>query len=70
MTTQKDLILSHLRDKGTITSMEAIREYGITRLGAVIFFLREDGYNIDTDMVSTKNRYGHPVRFAKYSLEE
>ena len=35
--TQKEVILEHLRKYGSITSMEAIEKYHITRLAAVIF---------------------------------
>ena len=40
--THQDRILNHLITKGSITSWEAIKEYGITRLSAVIFNLRKE----------------------------
>lgn len=66
--THYDRVLRHLKEKGHITSLEAFREYGITRLSAVIFNLRQDGYNICSDRASRKNRYGKMVTFAKYTL--
>ena len=66
--TQKDRVLRHLRDFGSITSMEAYNEYGITRLSAVIFNLREMGYNIKTVNETGKNRYEEPTRYARYTL--
>lgn len=35
--TQKSMILKHLKDVGNITSWEAIKEYGATRLSAIIY---------------------------------
>ena len=64
--TQCDRILRHLKDYGYITPMEAISDYGITRLGARIWDLKDRGYLIQTNMVSAKNRYGEPTHFAKY----
>ena len=45
---QSDAILWHLKKYGSITSYEAIKEYGATRLSAIIFNHRKDGYNIDS----------------------
>ena len=61
-------VLRHLKEKGHITSLEAFREYGLTRLSAVIFNLRQDGFDIASDKVGRKNRYGKMVYFAKYTL--
>lgn len=66
--TQKDIVLKHLRDFGSITSWEAFTEYGITRLSAVIYILRAEGYDIESETIKTLNRYGNPTRFSKYSL--
>ena len=64
--TQKGMILKHLKDVGNITSWEAIKEYGATRLSAIIYDLKKDGYAFDEEWVSTTNRYGDPVSFKKY----
>lgn len=66
--TQKDIVLKHLRDFKSITSWEAFTEYGITRLSAVIYILRAEGYDIESETIKTLNRYGNPTRFSKYSL--
>ena len=60
---QKDLVLSHLM-KGTITSMEAIYAYGITRLAARVADLRRDGWKISTKTIKKNGK-----SFAEYSLE-
>lgn len=63
--TQKHKILEHLKDpnKRYITSWEAITEYRITRLGAYIKFLKEDGYIIDSENVTQDGK-----TFSKYWL--
>lgn len=70
MTTQNERILRHLRDHGSITSLEAFAEYGITRLSARIFDLRHDGHKILSFVETAKNRYGEPVRYYRYMLDE
>ena len=68
--TQEQRILKHLKENGSITSWEAIIEYGITRISARIFELRKQGYRITTERETRKNRYGDNVSFAIYKLEE
>jgi hypothetical protein len=69
--THRELILRHLLDFGSITSWEAIREYGNTRISATIHNLRHrDGYPISSRMVPFRNRYGHVSQYAEYVLEE
>lgn len=66
--THYDRVLKHLQDHSSITSLEAFRDYGITRLSAIIYDLRKDGWIIDSQRVSCKNRYNKTVYFAKYCL--
>lgn len=67
--TQTHMVLRHLKDhKQGLTSWEAIKEYGCTRLSAVIYLLKKRGYNIAKDTVYSRNRYGNPVHFARYYL--
>lgn len=67
--THKALILRHLNDYGSITAWEAVKDYGIMRLGARVWDLRHAGWPITTTMEVSVNRYGMPVRYARYSLE-
>jgi len=67
---QTETILNHLRIIGGITTMEAIRLYGCTRLADKIFMLKNRGYQIKTVMTEGENRYGEKVRFAKYLLSD
>lgn len=59
-------ILKHLKDVGSITSMEAFQLFGVTRLSARIFDLRKKGYIIDTLMLEGTTRFGLPCKYAKY----
>lgn len=68
--TKMEQVRQHLLDKKSITSWEAINFYGATRLSAIIFNLRGEGFNIDTESVKRKDRNGNPVTFGKYILIE
>lgn len=64
--TQHELILKHLDECGSISPFEAFSEYGITKLATRISELKKLGYEFATIRVEQKNRYGQPVRFARY----
>ena len=52
-------IIKHLMENGSITSWEAIKEYGATRLSAIIYVLRHKyGMNIVSDDIEFIDRYG------------
>jgi hypothetical protein len=68
--TQHDRILRHLYDYGTLSTLEAMREYGIMRLSARISELKDRGYKISSTRKDGKNRYGEPTHYAIYKLEE
>ena len=68
---QKQRILEHIQKHGSITQKEAWDLYGASRLSAIIYDLKnKDGYNIKTEMVKGKNRYGEPTCFGAYSFIE
>ena len=67
--TQNDRILRHLRDYGSISSMEAVQEYGIMRLASRISDLKKAGIPIYREMVTGKNRYGENTSYARYSIK-
>lgn len=68
--THEKMILQYMRKHGSITAMDAIRDFGCMRLASRISDLRWDGYNIETVMESGKNRQGETVRYARYYLNE
>jgi len=69
-TTQCEKVIRHLRDYGSITSLEAITEYGILRLASRISDLKNQGYAISSERATGKNRYGEVTHFSVYRLEE
>lgn len=69
--TQYDVILDYLKRNGSITSMEAIKNFSITRLSAIIFMLKKDGYNIESFYKTGKNKkYGWSTHFVEYILKD
>lgn len=65
---QKDLILAHIEKHGSITPLEAERLYGCMRLGARIWDLRRDGYDIVSEIVEVPTKNGGKARVARYRL--
>lgn len=68
--TQSEKIMKHLKIFGSITSLEALEEYSCMRLASRISDLKKDGARIRKEIVIDKNKFGEPVHYAKYSLEE
>ena len=66
--TQNTIVLEYLKKWGSITTAEAFDNLGITRLASRIHELRKMGYEIITEKVTRKNRYGKKVTFARYRL--
>ena len=66
--TQNMLLLSHLKKGNSITSLQAIRQFGITRLASRICDLRQSGINVQDEWLVEYNRYGQKTRFKKYFL--
>ena len=69
MKTQKERIRAHLRQYGKIDDTQARDRYGIRRLGARIWDLRQEGLPIETIQTHSKNRYGQKVTFATYKID-
>ena len=67
---QKETVLKHLQEHGTITDLAAYRLYAIRRLGARIWELRDEGHKIKTENTKEKNRFGKMTVFATYVLEK
>ena len=66
----KELILAHLQEQGSITSIEAIEKYHCTRLSHYIYLLRKEEHTIISEDVcfihSITGRKGH---YSRYRLE-
>lgn len=66
---QTEAVLDHLQKYGHITSMEAIQLYGATRLSAIIYNLKRDGYTIVTEFIVVPTRYSKDTSAARYILK-
>ena len=54
--TQREAILKHLKRGKTITSLEALQKYGCLRLATIIYSLRKEGFDIETEMVDVNGK--------------
>jgi len=59
-------IMWHLHNYGKITSIEAINEYGITRLSDIIYKLRRQGITIISEPKTVKTRHGRDTDISVY----
>lgn len=66
---QTDRIIQYMRDFGSITPIDAMRDLGVMRLASRISDLKKAGVSIERTMVKAKNRYGEDTSFASYRLE-
>lgn len=49
-------VINHLRKYKSITSLEAIKKYGATRLSGIIYVLRDRGFVISTEIIYKKKQ--------------
>ena len=69
-TSQLKQVLEHLKEHGGITSYEAFKLYGATRLSAIIHILRhKEGYSIASHYERVPTRNGFQTTIAVYKLE-
>ena len=66
--TQTEKILRHIEEHGSITPLEALQEYGIMRLASRMCDIKRAGYTVHKVTETAKNRYGEPVRYARYTI--
>ncbi len=67
--TQKESVILYLEWFGEITPKEAMEEFGIWRLSAIIYNLRhKEKIKIETELINTVNRFGNDCNYAKYKL--
>lgn len=66
--TQCERILNYIEENGSITQLDALREFGCMRLASRISDLKRQGVPVIRKMETSKNRYGEPVSYARYSL--
>jgi hypothetical protein len=66
--THETRLLRYLAQHKSITSLEAIRDLGNTRLAATICTLRKKGNDIASSSVDVDTRWGTKTQVAKYTL--
>lgn len=64
--TYEELILTHLQRYKQLTDVEARERFGTNRASEYIRRLREKGHMIDTEWVTSKNRYGKKIKHGVY----
>jgi hypothetical protein len=61
-------VYDFIKKHGSITTQQANKELGETRLSARIFELKEKGVNIQDEWVRVTNRFKEPRRVKKYFI--
>ena len=69
-TTQCERIVQYMQEFGSISTIEAFSDLGVTRLASRINDLKRMGYRISSTTGSGRNRYGEKTHFSIYKLEE
>nr|DAG46189.1 MAG TPA: helix-turn-helix domain protein [Caudoviricetes sp.] len=67
---QREKIVFYIQKFGSISSMEAFQDLGITRLSARIYELREEGYKFEETFKASKNRFGEIVYYKRYRFQK
>ena len=67
--TQCMKIVKYMHDFGSITPVQAMKDLGVMRLAARISDLEAEGWEIQHDRETGRNRYGEKTTYAKYSLK-
>lgn len=65
----KNKILNYMNEFGSITTWDAFRDLGCTRLSEYIRQLRKDMI-IEDEWVQTTNRYGEKVQYKRYWIKK
>lgn len=71
MATQKQMVMAYIEKNGSISSRDAFSELGVTRLSAVIFDLKEEGYEFEKKTERGKSMFGgRNPHYARYFLKK
>ncbi len=70
MRTQSEKIIEYIKRYGSITPLDALREFGCMRLASRMCDIKAMGYGIVREIESAQNRDGEPVRYARYRFAE
>lgn len=67
--TQAQRVLDYIREFGSITQLEALRDLGVMRLASRVSDLRREGYNIVGKREAVVNRYEETCYIKRYREE-
>ena len=65
---QTERIIKYVNDFGSISTLEAFRDLGITRLSARIWDIEKSGKTVRREMEIGKNRYGEVTHWTRYRI--
>lgn len=68
--TQSERVLDYIKEFGSITQLDAIRDLGIMRLASRVSDLKKGGVYITGKYEKVKNRYGEETQIKRYSIVE
>lgn len=66
--TQCERILQYIEENGSITQLDALREFGCMRLASRMCDIKKMGYAVIKRTEKSKNRYGDTVTYARYFI--
>lgn len=67
---QTQRIINYMRQFGSITDSEAVKDLGCHRLAARIHDLKKMGYEIQDEWESDFNRFGEKTEYKRYRLAD
>lgn len=68
--TQCNRVDWYIREYGSITQLEALRDLGVMRLASRISAMKKDGMDIKDRWVEVKNRFGEVCHVKQYYYED
>lgn len=66
--TQAERVLDYMREFGSITQLDALKDLGIMRLASRISDLKKQGFHIKSETVAVKNRFDENCYIKRYRL--
>lgn len=68
--TQEQQVYEYIKEHGSITTLDAFVELGITRLSAQIFNLKEELKVEDKERIVDEWEYGNQKKWKRYMIKE
>ena len=65
---RSERVYEYMREFGSITTLDAFRDLGCTRLACAISEMKREGHSVRKTYETRKNRFGQPVTYARYFL--